>query len=69
MRVRYIGSTAGGAFTANTGGPATYQNIDVTDGWPSALGGSSDIGTVSFSTAAYDLADNGAVQFSRRNLK
>ena len=69
VRIRYVGSLAGGGFTANTGGPATYQNFDVTPDWPSALGGSNDIGTVSFSTAAYNLADNGGVRFARQNMK
>lgn len=69
VRIRWIGSLAGGGFTANTGGPATYQNFDVTPEWPSALGGSNDIGTVSFGTPAYNLADNGAVRFARQNMK
>ena len=32
VRIRWIGSLAGGGFTANTGGPATYQIFDVTPG-------------------------------------
>ena len=51
VRVRYINSV-GGAMTSNTGGTAVYRNIDVTDGWPSALGGSNDIATLSYSTPA-----------------
>tara|TARA_B000000532_G_scaffold242314_1_gene236107 strand:+ start:27 stop:1760 length:1734 start_codon:yes stop_codon:yes gene_type:complete len=69
VRIRWIGNIAGGGFTANTGGPATYQNFDVTPEWTSALGGSNDIGTVSFSTPAYNLADNVSVRFSRQNMK
>ena len=69
VRIRWIGNTNGGGFTANTGGPATYQIFNVTPEWTSALGGSNDIGTVSFSTPAYNLADNGAVRFARQNMK
>jgi len=69
VRIRWIGSIAGGAFTANTGGPATYENYEVTPEWTTPLGGSNNTGTVSFSTPTYNLADNGSVRFSRQNMK
>jgi len=68
VRVRYV-SGIGGGFTSNTGGTAVYRNIDTTDGWPSALGGSNDIATISYSTPAYNLADNAAVNQNKRNIK
>ena len=69
VRIRWIGALAGGGFTANTGGPATYANFEVTPEWTTPLGGSNDTGTVSFSTPTYNLADNGAVRFTRQNMK
>ena len=46
-----------------------FSVSDLTPGWDSALGGSDETATATYSTGTTGLEDNAAVKLSKQNLK
>ena len=59
----------GGTYSATSRPLGVFSVSDLTPGWDSALGGSDETATATYSTGTTGLEDNAAVKLSKQNLK
>ncbi len=59
----------GGTYSATSSPLGVFSVSDLTPGWDSALGGSDETATATYSTGTTGLEDNAAVKLSKQNLK
>ena len=59
----------GGTYSATTNAAGVFSVANITPGWDSALGGSNETATASYSTGTSNLEDNAAVKINKQNMK
>jgi hypothetical protein len=59
----------GGIYSATSSPLGVFHVSDITPGWDSALGGSNETATATYSTGTTGLEDNFAVRGNKRNVK
>ena len=59
----------GGTYSATTNPSGVFSVSNLTPGWDSALGGSNETATATYSTGSTNLEDNAGVRLNKTNLK
>ena len=68
MRFRSRASI-GGTYKATSNASGVFSVSNITPGWDSALGGSNETATASYSTGTSNLEDNAFVKINKQNMK